>query len=146
MIISIIGGCLLRWLIFPIPYIIFLPIFIKILVLVVCFLGALYGFYLSNWSLYLIRKVIQKKYINFIGFIWFLPYLSANNLIFFPLLIRKNFLKTVDNGWSEQLGAQNLNNNLEKLRQFINLLQFNNLKIYLIYFFLWIIIFGLVLI
>lgn len=140
-ILSILGGCILRWLVFPVPYVIVIPKFLKIIVLFVCVSGGLAGYYLSKWSLYIISKLINKSYVFYMGSMWVLPLLSTNTLIYYPLLIGNLFLKSVDYGWSENLGAQNLNKHLEKARQFINILQFNNLKIFLIYFFLWVLIF-----
>lgn len=144
--ISIFGGCILGWVIFPVPYIVILPKFLKLIVLFVCFIGGASGFYLSNWSFYMSSKLVNKKLVFYMGSIWALPLLSTNRLIYPPLLMGNLFLKSVDFGWSEYLGAQNLNNRLEKISQFINILQYNNLKIYLMYFFLWVLIFFFILI
>lgn len=140
-ILSILGGCLLRWLIFPIPELLILPNFIKLITLVSCILGGLIGHYFSNWTFYIKRKVIKFQLFFYIGSIWFLPIISTIGLIYYPIILGNYFLKVADNGWSEEIGAQNLNKNLTQVSQLINLLQNNNLKIYLMYFFLWVIIF-----
>lgn len=44
---TIFGGCILRWLIFPTPQFIYLSFILKIIVLIVCLLGGLTGYLLS---------------------------------------------------------------------------------------------------
>jgi NADH-ubiquinone oxidoreductase chain 5 len=146
MLMSIFGGRLLRWLVFPSPYFIFLPKNIKYIILVVCLLGLIFGYYLSNWSFYIKRKIINRQFISYIRLIWFLPLISTFGLIFIPLMFGNKFIKIIDNGWSEDMGAQNLNFNLVKIRQFIYLIQNNNLKVYLIYFFLFVLLFFIIII
>lgn len=143
---SVIGGSLLRWLIFPTPVTIFLPFGIKILTLIVCFLGGLFGALLFKWSLYLKSKKINRKLIFYLGSIWFLPYIATIGVTFYPLLIRNSFIKLVDYGWSEEFGGQNLNKKLSITSQFFQILQNNNLKIYIIIFFLWIFVFLVIII
>lgn len=145
-IISIFGGCLLRWLIFPVPRLIYLPNIIKFIVLIVCFIGVLIGHYLFQWSFYVKRKIINRLLVNYLGSMWFLPFFSTIGLIYLPLLSGNLFLKIIDSGWSEELGAQNLNKNLVNIRQLLIFLQFNNLKIYLLFFFFWFLIFFIILI
>lgn len=52
LIIRIIGGRILNWLIFPFPYIICLPIYIKLLTLFVCIVGGLFGYLISLRNLF----------------------------------------------------------------------------------------------
>lgn len=144
--ISVIGGSFLRWLIFPSPVVIFLPLLIKLSTIIVCLLGGLIGFLLSKWSLYIERKIINKKFIFYVGSIWFLPYIATIGVVFYPLWISNLFIKLVDYGWSEELGGQNLNKKLRARRQYTQILQNNNFKIYIIIFFLWIFIFLLLII
>lgn len=136
---SIVGGCILRWLIFPTPLVIILPILIKLITLIVCFSGGFVGYILSNWSLYL-RLKTKRNFIliHFIGSIWFLPALSVLGVTFLPLKISINYIKRMDYGWLEILGGQNLNYNLSLTSKYLHVFQNNNLKIYLIIFFLWI--------
>ena len=68
------------------------------MVLLMCLLGGVIGFYLSSWSLYSLSKSINKSYVYFISTIWVLPLLSSNSLIYYPLLISNIYLKTVDYG------------------------------------------------
>lgn len=145
LIISIIGGSILRWLIFPVPAIINLPPLIKLITLIVCISGGLMGYYLSMWSLYLKSKC-QKQFlfIHFIGSMWFLPIISTLGVVAQPLQIGLTYIKIIDYGWSEKLGGHNLNYNLSLISKYLQFLQNNNLKIYLIFFFLWICVFLLI--
>lgn len=139
--IAIIGGSILRWLIFPVPDIICLPFRLKILTLFVCLVGGLIGYIISNISLIFFNKALNYYFIrNFVGTIWFIPIISTLGVINFPLKRGILILKSFDHGWSEYFGGQILYNNL-KLNSFYNqLFQNNNLKIYLIRFIFWLII------
>jgi len=64
--ISMIRGAVLRWLIFPTPYIICLPVYLKLLTLFVCTLGGLIGYFMSVVSLYFYNKSLNNnKLISF---------------------------------------------------------------------------------
>jgi len=85
---AVIGGRLLRWIIFPFITIIILPLYLKFLTLTICILGGLFGYFF-----YRIFIIIYKKYLNvknfrllFISLIWFMPILST-------LKLNKFFLK-----------------------------------------------------
>lgn len=137
--VSIVGGCALRWLIFPIPYVIILPTIIKLIVLIVCFSGGFCGYYLSQASLYIKSKTIKNFLIvYFAGSIWFIPIISTLGANYTLLQWGLNFIKTTDYGWSEKLGGQNLNYNISLTSKYFQFLQHNRLKIYLIFFFLWV--------
>lgn len=145
LIITVIGGRLLRWLIFPTPNVLILSLFIKFITLTVCLLGGLAGALFFNWSLYIKTKITDNKVVFFIGLIWFLPYIVTIGVNYYPLYIGKFYIKRLDYGWSEELGGQNLNYNLAKISQFFQIWQNNNLKIYIIIFLLWIFIFCVIL-
>lgn len=139
--IRIIGGRILNWLIFPYPYIICLPIYIKLLTLFVCIRGGLFGYLISFIKLYSLNKsLIYYNITTFLGSIWFMPILRTYKLIFFPLNYGNIVLKSFDQGWSEYFGGQNLYQKLVKYSQILFLIHNNNLKIYLILFVLWVLV------
>lgn len=139
LIMRIVGGRILRWLIFSTPCIICLPFSLKLLTLLVCIIGGLFGYIISNVSLFYYNKSFNNYLLRyFIGSIWFMPYISTYGVINKPLALGKVIYKSFDQGWSEFIGGQNLNYKLIKYSQFINLLHSNNLKIYLLLFILWI--------
>nr|YP_010564800.1 NADH dehydrogenase subunit 5 [Volucella latifasciata]UZA61203.1 NADH dehydrogenase subunit 5 [Volucella latifasciata] len=141
MFMSIIGGSMLSWLIFLTPDMICLPYYLKFMTLFVCLLGGLVGYFISKISLFFVNKSLNNYLFSlFVGSMWFMPYISTYGIINYSLNIGMNTLKNFDQGWSEFIGSQNLYKQLVNFSQFNNMLQNNNLKIYLMLFILWIII------
>lgn len=141
LILSIFGGRILSWLIFPTPIVIVLPFYLKFLTILVCLIGGIRGYLISNISLFFFNKALNSYSIsNFLGSIWFMPYISTYGIINYPIIIGNIVVKSFDQGWSEYFGGQQLYYNLVKGSKFNQILQNNNLKIYLIRFIFWIII------
>lgn len=138
--ISIICGSLLRWLIFPTPYLICLPLNIKLLTILICFMGGFIGYTVSNVSLFSYNKSLNLNYvISFISLMWFLPVISTNIMCLYPLKLG-NLLKGLDQGWREFFGAQNLFKTLILYTKFYQFIHFNRIKLYLISFIIWFIV------
>nr|ADW41293.1 NADH dehydrogenase subunit 5 [Drosophila borealis] len=141
LIMSIIGGSMLNWLIFPVPYMICLPFFLKMLTLFVCIFGGVFGYLISVSNLYTINKsMIFYNMTNFMGSMWFMPYISTYGIIYFPLNYGQIVGKSFDQGWSEYFGGQHLYQKLMNYSQTLFLIHNNNLKIYLMLFVFWILI------
>ena len=137
--ISIIRGSILSWLIFPTPFIICLPLYLKILTLLVSILGGLTGYFLSLTSLYFFNKSFHfNKLVFFLRIIWFIPFISTNYIIKFPLNIG-NLIKIIDQGWREYFGSINLFKLIKNFTQFYQIVHLNNIKLYLLRFILWLI-------
>nr|YP_009918968.1 NADH dehydrogenase subunit 5 [Pegoplata infirma]QMP96548.1 NADH dehydrogenase subunit 5 [Pegoplata infirma] len=141
LILSIFGGSMLSWLIFPTPLVVVLPSILKLLTLFVCILGGLSGYLISNISLFFFNKALNNYNMSyFLGSMWFMPYISTYGIINYPLVVGKMVIKSFDQGWSEFFGGQQLYLNLVKNSQLNQMLQNNNLKIYLLSFIFWIMI------
>lgn len=139
LILAVIGGSFLSWLMFPSVSIICLPIYYKNLTLFVCLVGAVSGYLISNVSLFFNYRALSYYLITFFaGSIWFMPIISTLGVIKFPLNLGFSALKSFDQGWREILGGQIIYNSIKNRSSFIQILQNNNLKIYLITFILWI--------
>lgn len=139
--IRIIGGRILNWLIFPYPYIICLPLYIKLLTLFVCIFGGLFGYLISVTKLYNLNKsFLYYNLSTFLGSIWFMPYIRTYGIIFYPLSYGQVVVKRFDQGWSEYFGGQHLYQKLVNYSQTLFLIHNNSLKIYLILFVFWILI------
>nr|QVL29311.1 NADH dehydrogenase subunit 5 [Ceratitis cosyra] len=137
---SIIGGSMLSWLIFPTPYMVCLPYYLKLLTLLVCILGGLLGYLISNVSLYYVNKSLNSYLMSYyFGSMWFMPFISTYGIMNYPLILGGVVSKSFDQGWSEFLGGQNLYNQLVKYSRYSFFMHSNNLKIYLMLFILWII-------
>nr|QNE85603.1 NADH dehydrogenase subunit 5 [Empis caudatula] len=138
---SIIGGSMLNWLIFPTPIMICLPYYLKLLTLLVCIMGGVTGYCVSNVELYFLNKSFMfYASTKFLGSMWFMPYFSTYGIIYYPLNYGGHVVKSFDQGWSEIFGAQQLYNSLVEGSKLNQMLQSNNLKIYLLTFVLWVII------
>nr|QNE85447.1 NADH dehydrogenase subunit 5 [Morinia doronici] len=141
LILSIFGGSMLSWLIFSTPLLIIIPFYFKILTLLICMMGGLFGYLISNISLFFLNKTLNNYYYSyFLGSMWFMPYIFTYGIINFPLSLGNLVLKSFDQGWSEYFGGQKLYYILMSNSKFNQLLQNNNLKIYLLSFIFWIII------
>nr|YP_010022648.1 NADH dehydrogenase subunit 5 [Muscina pascuorum]QOP39496.1 NADH dehydrogenase subunit 5 [Muscina pascuorum] len=141
LILSIIAGSMLSWLIFPTPMLVVLPLYLKLLVLFICIMGGLMGYLISNISMFFYSKALMSyNFSYFLGSMWFMPNISTYGIINYSLMIGNLVVKSFDQGWSEYFGGQQLYFNLIKNSQLNQMLQNNNLKIYLLSFVFWIII------
>nr|QXG15694.1 NADH dehydrogenase subunit 5 [Sarcophaga depressifrons] len=141
LILSIFGGSMLSWLIFPSPLVIVLPCYLKLLTLFVCVVGGLVGYLISNVSLFFFNKALNNYNSSyFLGSMWFMPYISTYGIMNYSLVVGKLVFKTFDQGWSEYFGGQQLYYNLVKNSQLNQMIQNNNLKVYLLSFILWIVV------
>nr|QHN56411.1 NADH dehydrogenase subunit 5 [Megaselia spiracularis] len=139
LIMSIIGGSMLNWLIFPTPYMICLPYYLKQLTLFVCVIGGLLGYFMSNVNLYFLNKSFLFYNLSYyLGSMWFMPYISTYGIIKYPLEFGKSIYKTMDQGWSEFFGGQMLYKSFISMSQYNQFTQNNNFKIYMSIFVLWI--------
>nr|APT41525.1 NADH dehydrogenase subunit 5 [Pressatia choti] len=138
LIMAIIGGSMLMWLMFPSPYMICLPMSLKWLTLVICIFGGCVGYLISMVNLFFINKALKYFQISwFLGSMWFMPSLSTNGVVFLPLKVGNYLIKSVDQGWSEFFGGQQVYQFALKSSFSIEMMQNNYLKIYLLLMFVW---------
>nr|WEV93814.1 NADH dehydrogenase subunit 5 [Notarcha quaternalis]WEV93853.1 NADH dehydrogenase subunit 5 [Pseudebulea fentoni] len=135
---SVISGSLLMWMIFPYPYMIYLPFNMKMLVIYISILGLIMGYLISNMNIYSINKFMMLYEIsNFLCCMWFMPNLSTYGLNYYFLKMGQILLKNIDMGWSELYSGQGILMIMKKYSVFYSLFQMNNYKIYLFSFVLW---------
>nr|YP_010437816.1 NADH dehydrogenase subunit 5 [Neurobasis chinensis]UTB53948.1 NADH dehydrogenase subunit 5 [Neurobasis chinensis] len=142
---SVLGGSLLSWLIFPIPHMICLPPFLKILTMLVSVLGGIIGYFFSFHTYH--DNLITSSYITptfFVGSMWFMPYISTRGVINFPLVYGPLLLKSLDHGWFEIFGGQGFYSYFSSTTMFIQSLQLNLIKSYLLIFLVFIFMFLIV--
>nr|UHJ18732.1 NADH dehydrogenase subunit 5 [Pericoma sp. ZHK-2021] len=138
MFMSVIGGSMMMWLIFPNAPMICLPLFMKLLILFTCILGGVLGYLITNVSLYFNNKILSFNLLsNFLGDMWFMPSIFTLGVIYSPLKISLNVKKSLDNGWSEFLGGQMIYNFFKKNSIIFTIFNMNYFKIYLLLFFIW---------
>nr|UGW52231.1 NADH dehydrogenase subunit 5 [Gonodactylus sp. SIO BIC C12730] len=132
------AGSMLSWLIIPYPYMICLSSFYKSLVLIVCMLGAWVGYVLNLGSfLYVLNSFMYYKSVVFSGSMWFMPFLSTQNIIYKFLVNGFNIYKMGDQGWFENKGGYNLHSSLMKSSGLLEKMQDNSIKLYMITFLFW---------
>nr|YP_010046013.1 NADH dehydrogenase subunit 5 [Nasimyia megacephala]QPG86059.1 NADH dehydrogenase subunit 5 [Nasimyia megacephala] len=144
MIMSILGGSMLSWLMFKVPVCIVLSFPLKILTLVVCIMGAIIGYLISDVTFYFKNKSLHSYFFSwFVGSMWFMPYISTYGVINYSLSLGYLTNKGLDQGWSEYFGGQMIYYLLMDYSRGYQLFQNNSLKIYLMTFMLWVLVFVL---
>nr|YP_010526993.1 NADH dehydrogenase subunit 5 [Marumba sperchius]UXR12330.1 NADH dehydrogenase subunit 5 [Marumba sperchius] len=135
---SLVSGSFLSWMIFYYPYMIYLPLNLKMMVIYVSIMGGLMGFFISNMKIYSMNKFMMTYNLsNFLCLMWFMPSLSTYGLNYYFLSFSYKLLKIIDMGWSEMYSGQGMVFILKKYSIFYNIFQMNNLKIYLFSFIIW---------
>nr|AIT59010.1 NADH dehydrogenase subunit 5 [Qinlingacris elaeodes] len=136
--VAVFGGSLLSWLIFPIPYMIVLPYYLKYLIITVVIFGSYFGYLISksNFSQELI-SMNMLFYTSFIGSMWFMPFISTKFINYLPLKFSYYSSKSFDYGWGEVLGGQGLYNLFMYMLSYIQYWYDSNFKIYLLTFIFW---------
>nr|AYN60854.1 NADH dehydrogenase subunit 5 [Limenitis doerriesi] len=139
---SLISGSFLSWLIFYYPYMIYLPISLKMMVIYVSFIGVLMGWLISNMNIYSLNKFLMFYNLSsFMTLMWFLPNLSTYGLNYYFLKFGQILGKNIDMGWTEMYSGQGMYK-IIKFYSLVNMIyQMNNFKIYLFSFILWMMIF-----
>nr|AQP28664.1 NADH dehydrogenase subunit 5 [Nasutitermes sp. 3 TB-2017]AQP29854.1 NADH dehydrogenase subunit 5 [Nasutitermes sp. 4 TB-2017] len=141
LIMSIFGGGSLMWLICPTPSMICLPYYLKFLTLFVVFLGGWLGYEIAGFVFG--DKLLSMFLYNissFSGSMWFMPFFSTYGVSFGPLGVGYKATSVFDSGWMEFFGGQGLYwvlFNLGKVNQWF---QYNNLKVFLGFFVMWVVI------
>nr|QPT68420.1 NADH dehydrogenase subunit 5 [Phraortes sp. 1 NS-2020] len=138
--VSIVVGCLLSWIIFPTPIYLNMPMFLKLMVLLVCLFGGLFGYFLSFFNLFdLIYSYFLYKLSYFIGNMWFIPYLTVS-LPQYPLSSGYSISKISDFGWFEYFGGQGIYSFLMCLSNFNQSIQSVTFYIFFLMFSFWFVI------
>nr|YP_010254111.1 NADH dehydrogenase subunit 5 [Scaphidium formosanum]QTZ18652.1 NADH dehydrogenase subunit 5 [Scaphidium formosanum] len=136
----VMGGSMLMWVVFPVPYFICLPFLMKVMALVVSVIGVFIGMVMSKMNLGSFMLFLNLyKISHFLSLMWNMPILSTLGLNFIPLYFGKVYYSVFDQGWSEFLGGQNIFLVVKQNSQFFQV-QFNQkIKIFLLLLLIWII-------
>nr|AQT38642.1 NADH dehydrogenase subunit 5 [Megathymus cofaqui cofaqui] len=138
MFMSVIVGGGLSWMIFIYPYMIYLPINLKLMVFYVSLVGMMMGYLISVMSMNSINKFLKTYKLSlFLCMMWFMPSLSTYSLNFYFLKIGQKMIKNIDMGWSEMYSGQGMFNIIKIYSIFSMYLLMNNMKIYMYSFILW---------
>nr|YP_006234096.1 NADH dehydrogenase subunit 5 [Extatosoma tiaratum]BAM10923.1 NADH dehydrogenase subunit 5 [Extatosoma tiaratum] len=104
---SVFGGCMLSWILLPIPHMILLPFNLKFMVVVVCMLGIWFGYFVSKIKMFDLNYLYYNGIYMFFGNMWFIPYMTMK-LPFYFLFYGFKINQSSDYGWFELLGGQGL--------------------------------------
>nr|YP_010454698.1 NADH dehydrogenase subunit 5 [Epeorus melli]QZZ23874.1 NADH dehydrogenase subunit 5 [Epeorus melli] len=141
LLLSVVGGSMMSWILFPTPEMICLPLGLKTLALTVSLSGGWLGYELAKFKVGEEMKSFRSYgSVVFMGSMWFMPFLSTYGVSGVPLSLGSSLVKSMDQGWSEAFGGQGLYKSLEASSILNQWLQDNNLKIYLTIFTFWIVI------
>nr|WLG71241.1 NADH dehydrogenase subunit 5 [Rhithrodytes pantaleonii] len=135
-----VGSCLM-WLIFPSPMMICLPMWMKMMTLMVSILGGWIGYEISSVSVSWVSKTFQFYSMSyFMGNMWFMPVVSTFFVNYIPLMMSFSLFKSFDQGWNEYFGGQGLYMNMKKNSMLFQFFQDNSMKIYFILMVFWLMI------
>uniref|UniRef100_A0AAU7YRH3 NADH-ubiquinone oxidoreductase chain 5 n=1 Tax=Potamanthus sp. 02WZ10 TaxID=3126548 RepID=A0AAU7YRH3_9INSE len=137
---SVIGGSMLSWLLFPTPEMVCLSFILKTLALSVSLVGGWLGYEMAKMPIGMeLSSLTFYKSVVFLGSMWFMPYLSTTGSVKGPLSLGGHLVTSVDQGWSEYLGGQGIYQGISGLAKINQWMQNNDLKIYLMTFVFWIV-------
>nr|YP_010535864.1 NADH dehydrogenase subunit 5 [Anaedus unidentatus]UYB79076.1 NADH dehydrogenase subunit 5 [Anaedus unidentatus] len=134
-------GSVLSWLIFDFPYLIILPLYMKIMTLIMIFMGVIIGL-----EMFKIKLSWGNNFLNFnvlsmyLGSMWNMPIIFTLGVSKSPVILGSVAFHMLDQGWSEFYGARKISLFLIKNSKFIQFLSFNQIKIFILLTFFWLLI------
>nr|YP_010219086.1 NADH dehydrogenase subunit 5 [Metrocoris esakii]UBY46239.1 NADH dehydrogenase subunit 5 [Metrocoris esakii] len=139
---SITSGSIISWLIFTTPVFLMLPLFMKLMSLVMIFMGIFLGyelsiFYYSSFSNFIMTYNLS----SFFSSMWFMPSFSTYFLSKTFLNYSYNLNSNLEVGWGEFVFSKLSFFYVVVLSKLMQLFYYNNLKIYMMSFFLFIFMF-----
>nr|QJE37257.1 NADH dehydrogenase subunit 5 [Neomysis awatschensis] len=139
-IMSIISGNIFMWFIVPTPKMICLPTLVKMLTLLVCFVGIWSGLYLSKLNL---NMSLKKNMIKFLHSMWFLTKAStlpvSNTFMVMSMIYSK-----VDKSWMEFSSAQKVKLMLKNSTQILENVNKTSMKMIMFKLLVWLVLLTLI--
>nr|YP_009708251.1 NADH dehydrogenase subunit 5 [Figulus binodulus]QEV84356.1 NADH dehydrogenase subunit 5 [Figulus binodulus] len=133
-------GSLLSWVMISTPYFVCLPNFMKMMTLMVVFFGGWLGYEVSKFSLsYFPKSLMFYKSSVFFGSMWNMPYISTFGVNYYPINLGGLTYFSLDQGWSEYYGGQNLYGKITSGSQGLQFVHKNSFKLFLILMSLWLV-------
>nr|ARH55121.1 NADH dehydrogenase subunit 5 [Orthocis pygmaeus] len=124
-------GSLMMWIVFDVPYLILLPFNLKVLTLLIIFMGIFIGLEFSKFGIsYLNKGMFMYNFCNFVGLMWFMPLMFTYGINNYPILLGEKQFLSVDQGWSEYLGSRKIWFLLKDTSVFNYFVFINNIKVY----------------
>nr|ACJ69437.1 NADH dehydrogenase subunit 5 [Sigara septemlineata] len=132
---SIVLGSIFMWSFFSTPYLVVLPLHLKVMPILFILVGGWIGYELSQLML-LENFMINYNYINSIlGGMWFMPKFSTY-MIYGPMLHLSNkYYESMDMGWGEYMMSNSMMIMFSYFSKLNQMVQNNNIKLFLLSFF-----------
>uniref|UniRef100_UPI003001A964 NADH dehydrogenase subunit 5 n=1 Tax=Triatoma boliviana TaxID=3120505 RepID=UPI003001A964 len=135
--VAIFGGSMLSWLMFEVPELVVLPLYLKVLPLIFIFLGGWLGYEVSYFNLGELSFSLRLYFLSFFsGSMWFMPFFSTLMVYGKSFYLSKNYVEVMDGGWGEYYVSNSLLSLSSVFSKVINYYQFNNVKIFMLIFIL----------
>nr|YP_009564772.1 NADH dehydrogenase subunit 5 [Henosepilachna vigintioctopunctata]QAY82223.1 NADH dehydrogenase subunit 5 [Henosepilachna vigintioctopunctata] len=137
---TLFSGALMMWLILEIPYLMFMPLFMKLLTLIMIILGIFLGFEISK--IFLTSNLFSLKFklmFKFFALMWNLPFISTFGVNYIFMNLGFKIFKFLDQGWIEFMGAQGLSLVIKNSSLYLQSYFKNNFKIYFMMLILWVV-------
>nr|YP_010554835.1 NADH dehydrogenase subunit 5 [Sternochetus olivieri]UYP50720.1 NADH dehydrogenase subunit 5 [Sternochetus olivieri] len=129
-------GSILIWLMFPTPYFIIMPFYMKIMTLMMIFSGIILGYEFSQMKFYYQNKSLKFYHHSmFFSNMWNMPMLSTLGVSPYFLVLGKTYLIKLDYGWMEYYGSKNMFFMMKFFSQVFQSFSYNHLKIFMGIFF-----------
>nr|APX40545.1 NADH dehydrogenase subunit 5 [Labidostomis ghilianii] len=134
------SGSMMSWLFFKTPYFICLPFLMKMMTLLVIFVGAMLGYEASKISLnYNLLSSRAIFFVSFMGSMWNMPIISTLGISTLPIYSGKIYYFLFDHGWTEFYGPKSIRSHLAKTSSFFQGFSANHLKAYFLLILVWIV-------
>nr|UBA16540.1 NADH dehydrogenase subunit 5 [Celaenorrhinus victor] len=122
---SVVVGSFLSWMIFSYPYMIYLPLNLKLMVIYVSLLGLMMGYLTSKMKIYSVNKFMFTYNLSlFLSLMWFMPNLSTYGLNYYFLNFSGKMMKNIDMGWSELYSGQGMLNIIKNYTMLLLMVMF----------------------
>nr|YP_010580373.1 NADH dehydrogenase subunit 5 [Lema decempunctata]UZS91164.1 NADH dehydrogenase subunit 5 [Lema decempunctata] len=132
-ILVIMMGSILNWLILVDPVMICLSWLMKLMTLLMVFLGGYLGLELSKFKFnYLLKSLFYKKSSYFYFSMWNLGVISTLGVNYYPIYLSEKYFRQLDLGWFEFYGSKHLVIILSKFIQFFQFFSKNYISMYFI--------------
>nr|YP_010981237.1 NADH dehydrogenase subunit 5 [Mylabris sibirica]WOE90367.1 NADH dehydrogenase subunit 5 [Mylabris sibirica] len=126
-------GSSLSWMIFDEFYLVVLPYMMKMMTLAMIMIGAGLGYMMAKFALISYNWSLSNIGMSFyLSGMWHMPILSTFGMNYVPVYMGNLYIKSLDQGWAEFYGSQNLYNQLSRNSQLMQLILGNNIKLYYI--------------
>nr|UXW88437.1 NADH dehydrogenase subunit 5 [Henosepilachna vigintioctomaculata] len=136
---TLFSGALMMWLILETPYLMLMPLFMKLLTLIMIMIGIFMGLEISK--IFLTSNLFSLKFnlmFKFFVLMWNLPFISTLGVNYIFMNAGFKIFKYLDQGWIEFMGAQGLFLMIQNSSLYLQSYFKNNFKIYFMMLILWV--------